>query len=240
MIAAIMQPYFFPYIGYFQLMNAVDVFVFYDDAQYMKGGWINRNRILVNSEPAWLTLPTRKASVKAPINQRQYVLEGRGIEVIKQRLNASYAKAPAYDEVSPPICELFHGGDSNVASFNTRSLKAVAQRLGISCKFMTSSEIDKPADLRGEARVLDICRRIGATMYINPIGGIALYDAAAFAESGIDLRFLRSEPTSYTQFGHPHVPFLSIIDVLMFNPTAVANDMLGHYQLIESAANVLT
>lgn len=235
MIAAIMQPYFFPYIGYFQLMKAVDVFVIYDDAQYMKGGWINRNRILVNNKPAWLTLPVSRASLTLRINERHYLLEGENIPAIKQRLHDTYKKAPAYQDMFPFINGLLDYESSNVSTFNTNLMRVIARKLGITCKFMMSSEITNASAFRGEAKVINLCQLTGANTYINPIGGIALYDAGVFAKSGIDLCFLQPEPTDYAQFGQPHVSQLSIIDVLMFNPIERIKTMLDHYQLVRCA-----
>ena len=235
MIAAIMQPYFFPYIGYFQLMKAVDVFVFYDDAQYMKGGWINRNRILVNGEPFWLTLPARGAQLTLPINERHYLLDGDRIGGIKQRLRTSYARAPAFKETFPVLCELLDFHDANVATFNEHLLTVLARKLGIICKFVVSSDLVKTPDLKGQEKVIDICRRLGATRYVNPIGGIDLYDPCAFSRVGIDLAFLRARPTHYAQAGQPHIPFLSIIDVLMFNSCEHTKGLLRDYEAITPA-----
>lgn len=232
MIAAIMQPYFFPYIGYFQLMNAVDIFILYDDAQYMKGGWINRNRILVNRAPAWLTLPVRSASLKLPINQRHYLLAPDVTDAIKMRLQTCYLKAPAYDAVYPFLCDLFDYADSNVAAFNANLLIALARKLGVTCRFLSSSSMDNCTDLKGQAKVIDLCRRIGADHYINPIGGLKLYDDAAFSEEGIQLHFLQANPSHYAQFGAEPLPFLSIIDVLMFNSIEQTRTMLDDYRLV--------
>jgi len=225
-IAAIMQPYFFPYIGYFQLMHAVDVFIFHDDVQYIKSGWINRNRILVNDEPAWLTLPVENASYTSPIHHRHYQLDSKTIARMKRRLEASYARAPMFSRVFPFICDLLDYSESNVAMYNSNLLMLVARAMGIRCDFLCSSKIDSLSALRAEDKVTALCASVGASTYVNPIGGLSLYSASAFAERGIDLQFLRSKPTSYTQFSAPHVPYLSIIDVLMFNSTDRLGDML--------------
>lgn len=227
-----MQPYFCPYIGYFQLMNAVDLFVFYDDVQYMKGGWINRNRILVKGQPAWLTLPICSASLKLPINQRHYLFASGTIDSIKTRLRICYEEAPAFDAIYPFLCELLDHKDSNVAAFNSTLLVALAGKLGITCTFLSSSSINKRADLKGQDKVIDICRRIGADHYINPIGGLKLYDNAAFSKEGIQLHFLQTNSSRYAQFGMEPLPFLSIIDVLMFNSIEQTRTMLDDYRLV--------
>lgn len=231
MIAAIMQPYFFPYIGYFQLMKAVDTFVIYDDAQYIKGGWINRNRILTNGKPCWLTLPVSRASLTLSINQRHYLLDDDAIGAIKRRLQTSYAKAPAYDEIFPIVCELLDYGNSNVADFNTNLLKKLATRLGITCKFIVSSEIDKSTTLRGEAKVIDLCHRIRARHYINAIGGKDLYHKSRFEEARLRLSFLQTTAKQVQLDSGPQ--HMSVIESLMSAGVAGCSNMLCSYELIE-------
>lgn len=230
-IIAIMQPYFFPYIGYFQLMHAVDTFVLYDDAQYMKGGWINRNRILKNGQARWLTLPIRRADVTLPINQRNFLLHA-GVDAIKHNLHIAYAAAPTFTETFPFICELLDCADDNVATFNRNLLVALAAKLHIACRFVLSSSIEKEINLKGQDRVIDICHQIGAERYINPMGGTKLYDSSAFYEAGLELQFLQSNPTSYPQFDKPPQSFLSIIDVLMFNTIERVRKMLDDYRVV--------
>jgi len=227
-IVAIMQPYFFPYIGYFQLMKAVDVFVIYDDAQYMKGGWINRNRIRTNAMLAWLTFPVRRASISLRINQRHYLL---GAEVVraKQRLQANYAKAPAYTEVASTIFSLMNFADDNVARYNANLLTKLATSLEIQCTFMTSSTITQSHDLKGQDKVIDLCKRVGADHYINAIGGMDLYDPVHFTKAGLTLSFLRTavEPAQLAS----GTMQLSIIDTLMFNGIEGTNELLKAYSI---------
>jgi hypothetical protein len=230
MIVAVMQPYFFPYIGYFQLMRAVDVFVLYDDVQYMKGGWINRNLIRIGNAPAWLTLPVHKASISLPINQRQYQLDESNIQGTQRRLQAAYAKVPGYEETAAFVDGLLAFPDPNVAAFNANLLEQVARRLAIGCRFVASSSISKPAGLKGEARLIDLCARLGASHYVNSIGGLTLYDAAAFAEAGLELRFLSTiSSPSFLESGMRH---LSIIDGLMREGFGGTAARLEEYELI--------
>jgi len=234
MIAAIMQPYFFPYIGYFQLMKAVDTFVFYDDAQYMKGGWINRNRILTNGKPSWLTLPVSRASLTLSINQRHYLFDDDAIGAIKRRLHTCYARAPAYREIFPIVCELLDYGNSNVAEFNANLLKGLAARLGITCEFIVSSDVDKGSTLRGEAKVIGLCRRIGARHYINAIGGKDLYDKCRFEEAGLRLSFLQTTVQQVELESGPQ--HMSIIEGLMSLGVAGCSEMLRCYKLMEGVS----
>lgn len=226
-----MQPYFFPYIGYFQLMQAVDVFVIYDDAQYMKGGWVNRNRIRCGDKSSWLTLPVRRQSRELPINQREYMLaDGDAVQQIERRLQASYAKAPFFEEAMSVVTALLACGEANVAAFNARLLTELARRLGIGCRFEASSQIGKADGLKGQAIVLDLCQRIGASHYINPIGGLDLYDRESFDHAGIGLSFLRTTtPAVKLADGVRH---LSIIDGLMRVGFAGERSLLPQYEVL--------
>ena len=230
MIVAVMQPYFFPYIGYFQLMHAADVFVFHDDVQYIKGGWINRNRILMNNRVGWLTMPVKGAGNYLPINQRYFVIEPDTIDKMKRRLAAAYAKSSAFNRVARTIFDLLEFPDANIATFNCNVLIAIARGLGIKCRFVRSSELDEFPDLKGQDRVIGLCSRFGADRYINPIGGTALYDPAAFADAGIELSFLQTAaPLTLTESGPQH---LSVVDGLMRNGFDGQSHLLAKYILL--------
>lgn len=229
-----MQPYFFPYIGYFQLMQAVDLFVFYDDAQYMKGGWINRNRILLGNETSWITLPVKHDSVSLSINQRSYLLT-EGIELTKRKLRAAYATVPAFAEVFPFLCELLDFQDENVATFNANLLCVLARKLGIRCDFAMSSQIQKTTGLHGEAKVIDLCQRIGADGYVNAIGGVQLYDPHHFDAAETRLSFLRTKVVP--QEFDSGAQYLSIVHELMCHGTAGVADLLGSYELLNAPVN---
>ena len=210
-----MQPYFFPYIGYFQLISSSDLFVLHDDVQYIKGGWVNRNRILMKGEVRMITLPVQKGPHDLPINERRYVAD---LQVRKQILNIikqAYAKAPCYPQVFPMVEELLMYDEANVAYFNENLIRRIVSYLGLQCRIITSSSMDKNNDLAGEMRVVDICGRLGATDYTNPEGGQALYHANTFRTAGIELRFLCMRPRPYLQQSPEFVPYLSIIDGLM-------------------------
>lgn len=232
MIAAIMQPYFFPYIGYFQLMSAVDTFVFFDDVQYIDRGWVNRNRILAGGAPHWLTFPVRKGSRSLNIAQREYVLDDEVRRKILHGIRTHYARAPAYPEIFPRIEAMFARDRANVAEFNAASLKDVAGLLGISCRFVASSEMPR-GDVRGEEAILTICEGLGATTYVNPIGGVELYDHERFRSRGVSLGFLRTRPHCYRQAAMEHVPFLSIIDVMMHVGLAGARQLLQAFDIVD-------
>lgn len=230
MIAAIMQPYFFPYLGYFQLMEAVDVFVFYDDAQYITRGWVNRNRIRSGNASTWLTLPVVGASARLPINQRRYLLEP-GVPRVKNQLHAAYRKSPRYAEVAPVIHDLLGFADPGVGVFNANILGTIGRRLGVECVFMQSSDIDVPAEVRGSDRIIAICRRIGASSYLNPIGGMDLYDGERFRANGLGLAFLK---TNLPPAQLDNVPgFLSVLDPLMQEGFTKCAEQLRCYELVD-------
>ena len=233
MRVAVMQPYFFPYIGYFQLMAACDVFLVFDDAQYIDRGWVNRNRILLNGTAQWITAPVAAASHELRILERQYLLRDRMALRLPSRIAGAYRSAPFFAQTMPLIEDILAFPHPGVAAFNTHLLRRLAAHLGIATPIRPTSEMDKDDSLvGGERRVIDICSRLGATAYINPIGGRDLYSTGTFAEHGIELRFLSCEVQPYPQFGAPHVPYLSIIDVLMFNDLPAVRGMLEQYALL--------
>lgn len=236
---AIMQPYFFPYIGYFQLIAASDVFVLHDDVQYIKGGWVNRNRILLNGESRMITFPVQKDAYELPINARRYVDDKQARKDIINLVKQAYTKAPHYQQVFPLLEELLEFEDRNVAHFNENLIRRIADFIGLGCKIITSSGMEKDDSLAGEPRVLEICKRLGATDYTNPIGGTELYHHEAFNQCGITLRFLEAKNERYQQCGDTWVPFLSIIDVLMFNSNEEIRRLLNKYQLLAPPAVVL-
>ena len=223
-----MQPYFFPYIGYFQLIAASDIFVIQDAVQYIKGGWINRNRILDRKgEEVWITLPVAAASHKLLILDREYLLQiGSARRVLRQIENA-YLKAPYFKDAFPLVQEITKCEEPNVATFNSRLLKSMAVRLGLRTRFVRSSELPTTPELRGQARVIDLCRRLGATCYVNPIGGRDLYEANVFRDCGVSLGFLRTtiEPRQ------ARFPYLSIIHTLMTESDAAISDLLASYRI---------
>ncbi|MGC2166382.1 MAG: WbqC family protein [Gallionella sp.] len=231
MKVAVMQPYFFPYIGYFQLIAQSDVFVLHDDVQYIKGGWVNRNRILHNGESRMITLPVKKDAHHLAINARNYIEDNRARKDILNVLKQAYAKAPFFAEAFPLIEDLLMFKDNNVARFNENLIRRISAHLKLACEIVNSSEMIKDDSLAGEARVLEICKRLGATDYTNPIGGTELYHHDTFARCDIALHFLEADNASYTQFDNSWAPFLSIIDVLMFNQIATLGNLLAQHKI---------
>lgn len=228
MIVAIMQPYFFPYIGYFQLMHAVDTFVFYDDVQYINRGWVNRNRIPLNNGPTWLTLPVAKASRELPINRRKYLL-GEGVPAVKRKLRAAY-QTQTQPDMLDFIEDLLDFDDPNVARFNEHLLQKTASVLDIKCQFLRSSELPTTDGLRGQDRIINICKQLGAQSYINPIGGLNLYDSNAFRSEGLELNFIKYIQTRNTYYAESTM--FSIIDTLLQASAEEIDKELINYNII--------
>ncbi len=231
---AIMQPYFFPYIGYFQLINAAQKHVVYDDVNFIKNGWINRNRILVNGFPHYINVAIRGAS-------SFHAIKGTAIEPavlwrdkLLKSIEYNYKRAPCFQSAFPVISDLIRFPSSELSEYLLNSLKGVLRYLKIGTRLVESSATYGNGELHAQERILDICRREGAKEYINVIGGTPLYQKDIFARNGIQLRFMKSVLTPYRQFAEPFVPALSIIDVMMFNPVEAITRMLDCYELFEN------
>jgi hypothetical protein len=231
---AVMQPYFFPYLGYFQLLAHVDVFVVYDDTQYVKQSWINRNRILERGAAAFLTLPVASESHRQLIFEKRLHEPRRHQRKLLKRIRQAYYAAPHLDPVSAFLEPLFPGDDETVASFNVRALRALQELLGLRTQLVLASERGYPRGSTAQERVIRICVEEGGTRYVNPIGArsLRLYDQAAFSAAGLELSYLSTNAyIRYDQNGGPFVSDLSIIDVLMFNSPARTRELLDHFVL---------
>jgi WbqC-like protein family len=230
---AIMQPYLFPYLGYFQLLTAVDAFVIHDDVQYIKGGWINRNRILLNGKPAWVTLPVKHGQYDLDINQRVFSEPFTDNKrKLLRKIESAYLGAPQFNSVLELLKNIFTSRQRNISLFILDHLKMIGEYAGIDTPVYLSSRIPKNNGLRGQDRVIEIARRMAATHYINPVGGIELYNREVFLSSGIELSFLRIDDVRYPQFGDMFIPDLSIIDVLMFNGKDMMRRLLTKFELV--------
>lgn len=228
---SIMQPYFFPYIGYWQLIHAVDRFIIYDDVHYIKGGWINRNRILINGKPTFITAPLYQSSSYKRMCDISLQPSPVWRDKLVRMIEITYRRAPRFAEVFPVIESVIRHGTNNLSDYLAYQLQALAAFIGINTEFIVTSRCYENNGLSGQARILDICAQEGATTYINPQGGQALYDRATFAQSGLDLKFLTPSAIEYKQFGPIHVPWLSIIDVMMFNGIDGTKRLLENYSV---------
>lgn len=228
---AIMQPYFFPYMGYWQLLNYVDEFVIYDNIQYTKKGWINRNRYLLNGGSAYFTLPLESASDYLDIAERKIYEEFWKGKIINQ-FDTAYRKAPYYDVVDEVVHWTISNRNDNLFELLKSNIEYVMSIMDIRTKLIVSSDVSLDRSKKGEDRVIDLCGKLNADEYINPIGGLELYDPFHFAENGISLKFLKSRLTPYKQFDNDFVSALSIIDVLAFNGIEGTKRMLVDFDLV--------
>ncbi|BBE49959.1 WbqC-like protein [Ferriphaselus amnicola] len=229
---AIMQPYFLPYIGYFQLIAAVDVFILYDNTKYTKKGWINRNRLLLNGTDSTFSLPLKHDSDDLDICERELATAFKRDKLLNQFIGA-YRRAPYFEQTMPLLDQIVRYEDTNLFRFLHHSITRICQQLGITTTIEISSNVAIDHTLRRQAKVLAQCDAMHASIYINAIGGVDLYEKEAFQERGIQLNFIRSKLPEYAQFGNAFVPHLSIIDVMMFNsPDVIQSYLYNAYELI--------
>ena len=225
----IMQPYFLPYIGYWQLINAVDKYVIYDDVQFIKGGWINRNNILINGQKQLFNLILSGASPNILINE--ITVQDNQTKLIRT-IELNYKKAPMYQQVFPLFLHIMEHSDKNLAKFIGNSIVEISKYLSIETEFIYSSTLDKDNTLRAQDKILNICKLLNANKYINAIGGADLYSKDDFNKVGIELSFLETKIEPYKQFKNEFVPYLSILDVMMFNSIEEIKSKLSKYELL--------
>jgi hypothetical protein len=214
---AVMQPYFFPYLGYWQLIKTVDYFVIFDDVDYIKRGWVNKNRILHNGKIESITLPVQKASQNRKINEHLRTNDMKLLATIKKKIQLAYCKAENFDSVYPLLCKIIDYPEENIATYLTYSLTEIASYLGMSTKFIFSSELSKHDEWNNaQDRIIDITKKLAGKEYYNLPGGIDLYDKNLFSEQNLKLSFIIPELEAYSQIGvDKFIPNLSIIDYLM-------------------------
>lgn len=231
---SMMQPYLFPYLGYFQLIATSDAFVLGDDLQYVKGSWINRNRVLCDGQPKLISFPLKKASHLGTIRERWLCDEfDKEAAALLRRISQLYARAPHRDEVLGLLREILGNPERNLAAFNEHSIRRICQYLGIDTPIHRASDFAIEPGIDKQERVIQTMEKLQGQLYINPIGGMDLYCPQRFGERGLQLRFLQMNEFSYRQFKEPFVPALSIIDVLMFNSRDEVRDMLDRFSLLK-------
>ena len=229
---AIMQPYFMPYIGYFQLIAAVDTFIVYDNIKYTKKGWINRNRMLQNDADVMFSLPLKKDPDSLDVVERELAADFNRDKLLNQ-FKGAYRRAPYFEQTFPLIEQIVRYDEVNLFRYLHHSIVKTCEHLNITTEIKISSDVDIDHTLQSQDKVIALCEAVGATGYINSIGGMELYSKEAFQMRGIDLKFVKSKPFEYPQFGNEFVPWLSIIDVMMFNPIeAIQTFITTNYELI--------
>ena len=230
MILAGNQPYFMPYIGYFQLISLADIFLIGDDLQYIKGGWINRNRIIIDNKPNLYIVPISSLSSNKKINQ---LFVEKNLDKIKRIVATNYHNSSNYHTVFPLLEKILNYPDRRLNYFLLNSLQITCDYLGITTPLILNSERNDYTELRGEKRVIYLCKSMGADIYINASGGQALYRKENFEKEGITLKFIKPELKPYKQMRtQEFVPALSILDVMMNVPRDEIREMLTHYSLI--------
>ena len=233
MTLAIMQPYVLPYIGYVQMLNAVDTFVFYDDVAFINRGWINRNRVLVNGREYLFTIPLKEASQNKLICDVQLADDPKWRSKLLRTIEQSYRKAPEFTTVMPITERIINSQAATIAEYIFHSFTELTTHLGITTRLVASSSLYENSHLKAQDRIVDICRQEGADQYVNAIGGQELYQPTAFEAIGCQLRFIKPRPITYPQVGGgPFVPWLSILDLLMNLSAEAIRPLLTEFDLI--------
>jgi len=232
MTLGIMQPYFYPYLGYWQLLNTVDKFVLYDNIEFTRRGWIHRNNILSNGEARMISLPLKKDSDYCLVRERK-LAENMTRESTKMlnQLRSAYGKAPFFHQVFPLVEKGLNSGIVNLFEFLQFTIRNISEYLEIKTDIIKSSTVSINHNLKGEDRVLAFCQSFNANTYINSIGGLELYNKGRFEKHGVELFFLRMDQLRYNQFNSKFIPNLSIIDILMFNSKGEVLEMLEKFKL---------
>jgi len=236
MRVGIMQPYFLPYIGYFQLISAVDIFIVYDNIKYTKKGWINRNRLLLNDADAIFTVPLKNDSDSLYICER-YLSKNFNRDKLLNQFIGAYSPAPFFDEIYLLLERIIKFDNPNLFCFLYNSLQELLDYLDIGVELIISSEVPIDHTLTSEKKVIALSNAMKADTYINPIGGVSLYSWAHFRDSGLDLKFLKPNHIVYKQFNNSFIDSLSIIDLLMFNSPLIIKGWLNEFQLIPGQLN---
>lgn len=228
---AIMQPYFFPYLGYYQLAYAVDKFVFFDDVNFINKGWINRNNILVNKSSTLFTIPLIKSSQNSLINEILITPDSKWKIKFFKTLEMAYGKAKYYKDTIDIINNVFENSKGNLAELTKSSIREVFNYLGLDKNWVDSSSAYLNRDLKGQSRIIDICKKENADSYINLIGGKSLYDSKSFEQENIKIHFITNSFTPYKQFSEEFTPGLSMIDLLMHLSPEDLIKMFRNYNL---------
>lgn len=253
---AIMQPYFMPYIGYFQAINAVDKYILYDNLNFIKDAWVNRNRLLLcNGNVSTFSVPIIAKSSNTKIVDIRIDNSQKWGEKLLKTIFLNYKKVSDFDEIFPLLETILSRKYDFLSELNVLSIKTIAEFLSIgtvieydNSKYISLEDnlllvdqqnyspfqyLEKTQPIKKVARVIAICKAEGATSFINAIGGQSLYSQEEFAKYGIDLKFVQTDlDLRYNQFSHEFTSNLSIIDVLMHNGKEGTKQLLNAYKLI--------
>lgn len=229
---AIMQPYFFPYLGYYQMLSAVDKFVLLDDVNFIMRGYINRNSILLNGQAHKFSIPLEKPSQNKLINETKLNFLTKDKENFLKTITMAYKKAPFFNDFYPVLENIVNNDENDLTKYLKYSFEKIKDYLQIDTEILLSSKIEKDNSLRAQDRIIEINKQLASTQYINAIGGQELYNKADFTKNNIQLNFIKMSNIEYKQFNNEFVPNLSMIDVLMFNSKEKIKELLKQYELV--------
>ena len=231
----IMQPYFMPYLGYFALIKHTDAFVFFDTPQYIKRGWVNRNRIIHQQENFnYINIPLKKAPQETAIKDMLIDDSQDWKKKIFAQLEIYKKKSPYYEDVINLLHETLDKEYKTIGEINIAATIAVCKYLGIDKPFYIYSEMDLniPQVNAPDEWALYITKAMGYKTYINPPGGMTFFNYAKYEKENIELKFLKINLTPYVQKRGYFEPGLSIVDVMMFNSKEKIMEMLDDITLI--------
>lgn len=227
-----MQPYFLPYIGYFQLLAAVDKFVVFDDVNFINRGWINRNRLLINGNAVTFTIPLHNSSQNRLIVDTQICNDTPWQKKLLKMFQQAYCRAKNFEQTTELLDRVVNFPDTRLNAFLLNSLRLVAEHLDINTNIIASSSIYGNSHLKAQDRIIDICLKEQAAEYVNLSGGLSLYHRTDFQRQDIELSFIKSQEIPYAQGKCQFIPWLSIVDVLMFNSKDDVKQHLLRYDRI--------
>lgn len=232
---AIMQPYFFPYIGYFSLIKNTDHFIFFDTPQYIRKGWINRNRIIgANGDATFFSVPVQKMPRETAINKMLISQNEDWKQKILGQLNI-YKRAPHYLEVLELVQSTLNIQTLSISELAIKSIINTCEYLGIKVEsdIFSRMNISLPQINGPDEWALYITKQLGYDTYVNPPGGKSFFSREKYINENIELQFLSTEIVPYRQKGTEFIPALSIIDVMMFCDVQTIHKMLDNYKLEE-------
>lgn len=228
----IMQPYFLPYIGYFQLMSAVNEFVILDDVNYIKRGWINRNRILVDGKEMYITKPIRGASQNKRINELQFVDDPGIGENMLRTISYAFRKSLFYLESEELFRNVILNTELRVPEYLEYSLIKLCEKLDIKVKISRASSYRNMLHASGQDGIIELCKILGCDSYYNAIGGQKLYDKKAFSSEGIELNFVKTDFEKMRMISSfQHLDY-SILEIMAEHERSRVKDLLACFSII--------
>lgn len=235
MIIALQQPYFLPYLGYFALIKHTTHWIVFDTPQFIRQGWIQRNRILKPVEGwQYIGVPIEKHSRDIAIKDIKIRQTEKWGEKILAQLEHYKKKAPYYSETIKLVEKIVLNNTDSIVEMNVNALSLVCNYLNIDFSYQIYSESDFRVDRvnNPDEWALETCKILGAKIYYNLSGGIEFYDSEKYKQNGIELYFLKLNINEYNQKRSTFEPALSIVDVLMFNDVEQIKDYLNDYEFV--------